>query len=418
LAILSITVEYLDLAKKIAPKLVEAGIDILHVSGAIGETREHLIQPLYYKQNYHVYLAEGIKYAVGDNTPVITAGSITDPIMAEKILEEGKADLIGMGRGLIADPMFFKKVKAGKIEEIRRCIRCNECINRFRSGYRINCAVNPAAGKEEEFSELIPAKKSKKILVVGGGPAGMEAARVLSLKGHDVTLCEKDELLGGLLRVSTIPHFKKDVLNLVNWLKNQLEQSNVTIHLNTEVTPDYISQFNPDTLIVATGSTPFKPDISGIESVITAVDALKGADVGERVVICGGGLVGCEVAWYLAEMGKKVTIVEMIDSIAYDMEIGSRMAMLKKLSEHNVAVICNLKVEKITPDGIIGIDKTWTKREVKADTVVSAVGFHPNRTLFDTKNKSYEVYIIGDAKKPRRIIDAMREANHVARFEV
>ena len=407
----------LDLAKKIAPRLVETGINILHITGGIHETRDHIVQPLYYSQGYHAYLAEGIKQVVAA-TPVITAGSITDPYMADQILEEGKADLIAVGRGLIADPMFLKKTKGGRVEEIRRCIRCNECVGRLRSGCRISCTVNPAVGKEA-YDELRPAKKAKRVLVVGAGPAGMEAARILSIRGHEVTLCEKTDGLGGLLRISSIPPWKKDLLALLDWLKAQLGRSKVAVNLNTEVNPEYIARFNPDVLILSTGSTPSKPDISGIESAITAVDVLKGVAVSDRVVICGGGLVGCEVAWYLAELNKKVTIVEMLDQIGMDMENASRMVILKKLHEHSADIVCNLKMEKIIPgEGIVGIDKVQTRREIRGDTVVLAMGFEPNRTLFDIKDKSYEVYLIGDAKEPRRIIDAMREANHTARFQV
>ena len=164
----------LELAQRMAPRLVEAGIDILHVTGAIGDTRDNSIQPHYYSLGYNVYLADGIKQVV--DVPVITAGSITDPFMAERILEEGKADLIGIARGLLADPEFPKKTREGKIEEIRRCIRCNECVSRIRKAHRTGCSVNPAVGKEEAYSELKPVKEPKKVLVAGGGPAGMEAA--------------------------------------------------------------------------------------------------------------------------------------------------------------------------------------------------------------------------------------------------
>ncbi|NVL92079.1 MAG: FAD-dependent oxidoreductase, partial [Desulfobacterales bacterium] len=191
------------------------------------------------------------------------------------------------------------------------------------------------------------------------------------------------------------------------------------IHLNTEVTPEYIAQLSPDVLIVATGSTPRKPDIPGIESAITALEVLEGVAVGDRVVVCGGGLVGCEVAWYLAEFNKKVTIVEMLDEVATDMEVASRTAVLRKLREHNVAIICDFKMEEILPgEGVIGIDKELTRRKVSGDTVVLALGFDPNRALSGERNTPYEVYLIGDAKEPRRIIDAMREADHVARFEI
>jgi 2,4-dienoyl-CoA reductase-like NADH-dependent reductase (Old Yellow Enzyme family)/thioredoxin reductase len=407
----------LDLARKIAPRLVAAGIDILHVTGAIGDTRDNSIQPHYYSLGYNVYLAQGIKEVV--DVPVITAGSITDPYMAERILEEGKADLIAIGRGLLADPMFPKKAKQGKPEEIRRCIRCNECVGRLRKLYHISCAVNPAVGKEAAYSELKPAKEPKKVLVVGAGPAGMEAARILSLRGHDVRLCDENGTLGGLLNIAAVPTWKKDIAAFVDWLKTQLEKGDVAIHLNTEVTPEYIAEFGPDVLILSTGSEPSRPKIPGRESAITCVDVLNGAEVGEKVIVCGGGLVGCEVAWYLAEQRKRVSIVEMLEDIAMNVDTGFKLAILKKLRENDVGIICGLKVEEIIPGkGIIGIDKTLSRREIEGDTVVLAMGFDSNRTLFDPKNDAYEVYVIGDAKEPRRIVDAIREANHIARFEI
>ena len=406
----------LDLAKKIAPRLVEAGIDILHVTGGIGETGDHLIQPLYYDHCYNVYLAQGVKHAVGI-TPVIAAGSVIDPHMADQILEQGKADLIAVGRGLIADPMFPKKAEEQRAHEIRRCIRCNECSGRLRSGFRISCAVNPLVGEEE--SDLRPATKLRRILVAGAGPAGMEAARLLSLRGHEVTLCEKSDFFGGLVCIAAVPSWKKDLAALVDWLKLQLEQSHVAVYLKVEVTPEYIEKFDPDVLVVSTGSTPLRPKIPGIESAVTALDVLKGVGVGDDVIVCGGGLVGCETAWYLAEQNKRVTIVEMLDEIAMDMEARSKMAMLRKLREHKVDVMCNLGVERIIPgEGIIGVQKDRGKREIRGDAVVLAMGFDSSRSLYDLGDKPYEVYLIGDAKKPRRIMDAIREANHIARYQI
>jgi 2,4-dienoyl-CoA reductase-like NADH-dependent reductase (Old Yellow Enzyme family)/thioredoxin reductase len=407
----------LELAKKIAPRLVEAGIDILHVTGGIGETGDHLIQPLYYDHCYNVYLAEGVKHVVGI-TPVIAAGSVIDPHMADQILEQGKADLIAVGRGLIADPMFPKKAEEQRAHEIRRCIRCNECSGRLRSGFRISCAVNPLVGDEAK-AELKPATKTKRVLVAGAGPAGMETARILALRGHEVTLCERSDSLGGLLRIASVPNWKKDLLSLMGWLERELERSDVTVRCNTEVTSGYIHEFNPDVLVVATGSIPSKPTMPGIESSPTAVEVFQGAAVADNVIVCGGGLVGCEVGWYLAEQNKAVTIVEMLHDIGMDMEPRSRIAIVRKLGQHNVKVVCDFRVESIVPgEGVIGIEKDGGKREVSGQTMVVALGFDSNRLLADSKSKSYETYVIGDAKEPRRIIDAIREANHISRFEI
>jgi pyruvate/2-oxoglutarate dehydrogenase complex dihydrolipoamide dehydrogenase (E3) component len=169
----------------------------------------------------------------------------------------------------------------------------------------------------------------------------------------------------------------------------------------------------------SSGSRASRPDIPGIESAITAIDVFRGGPVRDRVVVCGGGLVGCEVAWYLAELGREVTIVEMLGDVVLDMETGSRMALLKKLRDHVVEIICGVKVEEIIPGrGMVGIDRSWRRREIRGDTVVLAMGFDPDRSLFDITDKSYEAYLIGDAKEPRRIIDAIREADHIARYEI
>jgi thioredoxin reductase len=406
----------LPLAKRIAPELAKAGIHMLHVTGGIGDTGDHLIQPLYYDHGYNVYLAEGIKETVAD-IPVIAAGSITDPNMMEEVLGKGKADLVAVGRGLIADAMFFKDSQE-EPDAIRPCIRCNECSRRLRSGFRVSCAVNPLVGDEAK-DDLKPATKTKRVLVAGAGPAGMETARILSLRGHRVTLCERSDFLGGLLRVASVPSWKKDLLSLMGWLERRLEKSDVTINYHTEVNAEYIREFNPDVLVIATGSIPSRPKMPGIESAPTAVEVFQGATVGDNVIVCGGGLVGCEVGWYLAEQKKAVTIVEMLDDIGLDMEPRSRTAIARKLDQNNVKVLCDFKVESIVPGrGVIGIEKGGGKRELSGQTMVLALGFDSNRLSGDSKSKSCETYVIGDAKEPRRIIDAIREANHISRFEI
>ncbi len=405
----------LSLAKEIGPRLVEAGVDMLHVTGGMGETGDHLIQPLYYDRAYNVYLAEGIKEVVGE-TPVIAAGSIMDPDLAGRILKEGKADLVAVGRGLIADPQFVNKAKDGAPHQIRPCIRCNECTGRLRKGFRLSCTVNPMMGREEEEG-LTPVLQAKRILVVGGGPAGMEASRILSLRGHEVILCDQGDSLGGLLRLAAVPPWKRDLQGLLDWLKRQIQESAVRVQLNTEVGPEYVKRLKPDALILCTGSMPHRPAVPGAESTPTALDVLKGVPVGEEVIICGGGLVGCETGWYLAEQKKKVTIVEMLQDLALDMEARSRMALLKGLVAQGVRKVYPFNMQEIIEGhGVVGIDKEGRKREIKGDTVVLATGFNSHRPLPDPGPECREFFIIGDAKRPRRIMDAMAEANHIARF--
>jgi len=217
---------------------------MLHVTGGMGETGDHLIQPLYYDRGYNVYLSEGIKEAVGE-TPVIAAGSITDPNLADRVLREKRADLVAVGRGLLADPDFVNKINEGGSDQIRPCIRCNECTGRLRKGFRVSCTVNPMMGREAE-AELTRAAEAKRILVVGGGPAGMEASRILSLKEHEVTLCDEGDSLGGLVRLAAVPRWKKDLQGLLEWMKRQLQDSRVRVQLNTKVDAQYVKHLNPD----------------------------------------------------------------------------------------------------------------------------------------------------------------------------
>lgn len=403
--------------RKFAKMLGGSGVNYIHVSVGIHETICKTIQPMYLPRGYNVHLAEGIKHAV--NIPVVAVGSI-DPELGENILEEGKADLVAMGRGLIADPELPKKLVEGRMENIRPCIReIDGCLGRIREGKMMSCAVNPAVGKEEEY-RLRPAEKGKKVVVVGGGAAGLEAAIVARLRGHDVTLYEKEDKLGGHLVEASVPQFKDDLRGLMRFYFAQLKKTGVKVQLKTEVTPELIMEVEPDVLILAVGSIPIISDIPGVTkpAVVTAIDVLLGkTEVGEEVAVVGGGLIGCETALYLAtEKGKTVTILEMLDEIAIEVEpTVAKVILLKKLTEANVRVLTGIKLDKITDEGIIGIDKEGKGHTVKADNVVLALGLKPREEVVRAlKGLVPETYAVGDCVEPRKIMDAIHEGFRVA----
>ncbi|GAH51455.1 unnamed protein product, partial [marine sediment metagenome] len=250
--------------------------------------------------------------------PVIAVGKLGYPELAERVLQEGKADFICLGRALLADPEWPNKVKKGRLEDIRPCIGCHEgCLKRVFDVKYLSCAVNPATGMEREFT-IKPAEKKKSVLVVGGGASGMEAARVTALGGHKVTLWEKGDALGGNLIPASIPDFKQDYRRLINFLSTQIKKLDVTIELAKEATTELILEMKPDVVFIATGSTSIVPEIPGVgkKMVVTAVDLLLGKrEAGKSVVVVGGGLIGCETALYLAQKGKKLTIIEMLDGV-------------------------------------------------------------------------------------------------------
>ncbi len=277
--------------------------------------------------------------------------------------------------------------------------------------------MNPITGMEREFA-ITPAERKKSVLVVGGGPGGMEAARVAALRGHKVTLWEKGEHLGGNLIPGSVPSFKQDYRRLVNYLSTQVEKLGVTIELEKEATPELIQEMKPEVVFIATGGTPIIPDIPGVENrqVTTAIDLLLGkTEAGESVVVVGGGLVGCETALYLAQDGKKVTVVEILDSVARDMFSANRTHLLKLLADVGVEVLTNTKVLEIRDEGLTLAGNN--RSEVEADTIVLAVGLEPRRELLETlPDKVAEVYTIGDCVQPRRVMSAIWEGFRTARL--
>jgi 2,4-dienoyl-CoA reductase-like NADH-dependent reductase (Old Yellow Enzyme family)/thioredoxin reductase len=406
----------LEDTKVISGRLEEAGIDAIDVSNGLGETSEYIIAPMAHPPGFAVHLAEGIKSVV--RIPVIAVGRIHDPLLAESILQEGKADLIGMGRALFADPELPKKTVEGRLGDIRKCIACNECTRRFYGNLSVRCTVNAAMGREKEF-DIRSAVNVKRVLIVGGGAAGMEAVRVAALRGHKVMLYDQANELGGQIRLASVPPYRGEIKNVSEYFSNQIRKLGVKFELNKKVTLALIKEIKPDVVILATGSTPLLPEIPGInrDNVVLANDVLAGkTDVGETVVVAGGGMVGSEVAEFLAEKGKKVTIVEMLNEIASDMEVRTRKLLMSRLAKHGVKMFTGVKIDEVTEEGMSVINKKRERHVIKADTILMALGAKANNKLAEElKDRSWEFYCIGDCVEPRRIIDAIYEGSYVAR---
>ncbi|VUT25110.1 MAG: FAD-dependent oxidoreductase [Candidatus Methanolliviera sp. GoM_asphalt] len=399
--------------KIIAKSLDDAGVDALNVNVGWHESRVDQMSMMVPRGGF-VYLAKEIKDVV--NIPIIASHRINDPILAENILKEKKADLIAMARPLIADPELPNKAKEGRYGEIRTCIACNSCFDDVFNGVPITCLVNPAVGKEEEY-KIKPVENPKKVIVVGGGPAGMEAARVAALRGHNVTLYEKDDRLGGQINLISAWPAMEEFANIPRYYLNQLRK-NVEIEFGRDVTQDLIMRQNPDVVIVATGASPSIPDISGVDrdNVITAFDILRGREVdGKNIVVMGGGGVGCDVALFLAEKGKKVTIVEMLGKVGTDIGRSTRWIIKKRLKEAKIDIKTGTKAVEIVEGGLI-VEEDGKRGFIKGDTIVLSVGTRSNRGLYDLlSGKISELYLIGDSSKPRKALDAIREGAEIAR---
>ncbi|MFC1905094.1 FAD-dependent oxidoreductase [Chloroflexota bacterium] len=408
----------IDEGLEIARRLEAAGVDALDIDAGCSETRYWYVPPTTQPPGCTVDLAEEVKKVV--NIPVIAVGRLGYPELAERVLQEGKADFIALGRGLLADPEWATKVKQGRVEDICPCIGDNEgCHSRIHAGMYISCTVNPACGMERELA-IIPADKKKTVLVVGGGPGGMEAARIAVLRGHKVTLCEKDYALGGNLIPASVPDFKHDYRILINYLSTQIEKLGVEVKLATEATPELIQEIKPEVVFVATGGTPITPEIPGVdkEKVVTAVDVLLGRKEARGiVVVLGGGLVGCETALHLAQKGKRLTIAAASDRVMRDMAVSNRMHLLKLLADANVRILTGANPLEITDEGVTLADKDGRRSTLEADTIVLAKGFEPNRGLLEALTDNVpEVYAIGDCVAPRKVLDAIREGFRLARL--
>lgn len=399
-----------------AMMLENAGVDYIHVSAGMAESGHHTVQPMYVSKAHNVHLAEGIKKMA--SIPVITVGS-HDVYTAEEALKQGKADLVAMGRTLLADPELPTKLASGRVSDIRPCIRGNEgCISRVDFGLMIRCEVNPACCRDDEFN-IIPAANKKRVTVIGGGIAGLEAARVAALRGHEVTLLEKGGKLGGHLIEATVPKFKDKTRELLGWLIEQVEKTGVRVKLKTEATSSLIGELKPQVLIVAIGSDYIIPRVPGCEKacVLTAKNVLLGERaVGDKVVVVGAGLIGCETALYLTdELNRKVSIVEMLDEMLVGVQFMCQLALKERLKELDVDIHLGWHLDEITDKGLICSDKIWRRHQLEADTVVLATGLAARKGEVEQfKGLAPEVYTIGDCVEARKIYHCFEDAWRVA----
>lgn len=408
----------LDESLRFIRMLEDAGVDYIHASAGTYLSHQYMISPIYIPRGHLEDIARKCKGEV--KIPVIAVGGI-DHKTAVRILENGSADLVAIGRALVADPQLPNKLKHNRTTEIRPCIRCNiGCIGRFFEGKTMRCATNPHVGRESAFV-VTPAEKRKKVLVIGGGVAGMEVARTASQRGHQVTLIEKSDSLGGNVLVAAVPNFKAELGDLVSWYTNQLTQLEVDIKLNYEATPDSLNSFSPEVVVIACGANYAMPPIKKIEDVtiMTATEALKNPEgVGQNVVIIGAGLVGVETAMFLwnCSNNRKITVIDSLPEIMWNEVQVNRLAVFEKLQNMKMNFFTSCKITTLAKNELKLLDSEGKSQTLLYDTVVLAAGFVKNPDIEKLIDSSPgETFTVGDCKFPGRIYDAINSAADLAR---
>jgi 2-enoate reductase len=401
---------------KMAKFLENLGVSALHVDIGCHACWQNAIPTIYQEPALHEKYIQAVKKEV--SIPVIGHGKMGYPEVAERIVSKGIADFVALGHYLLADPEWVNKMKENRSEDIVPCIGCNECMFSILSGEPVSCGVNPRCGREGE--NLSEAEVKKSVLVVGGGPGGLEAAIVSAKRGHKVTLWEKGEKLGGNLIPASVPKFKDDLKRLIRYYEIQMDKLGVNVVTEKNSTYNEILEENPDVVILGTGSTPLVPRLPGINgsNVHAAIDVLSNnTNLGENVIIAGGGFVGCETAVHLAEQGKKVTIIEMKERIlAEPMPFNNLLALSSMVAENGINILTSTKLVEIKDNEVIVEKVDGATESVACDSVIIALGFRSQENIkAELEGKVKDIRVIGDALAPRKVKHAVNEGFEVAR---